>query len=440
MKKIVKATVSLFLFGILFVICGKFLDYILVDDTSSYTRITFHEMYEQDNIDVLFVGSSHCYRSVIPEIMDKELGGINTFNAGTSGQLMDGSYMVIREAAKYNHIQHIYLEVYYEMAYDIKKDRKDRTVLTSTYIISDYLRPSLDKIIYLLKASDKKYYVNSFIPARRNWSKLYDLDYMTNLVVRKNTSAYKNYEYDYVTNTIEWYGGKGYVAHSTAINDWNFFTTSGWDKINVEGISEDYKKSLSDIIDFCEKNEIKLTFIVAPMSNYQIEGCGNYDEYVAYVKTMTNGTSVDYFDFNLCKEEYFPNTSELFKDAGHLNCYGAEIFSRSLAKLINGEVKPEDMFYASYEEKIENLEPTVFGVSYQDTPEETGDRNCKIVSTQNQGMEYQVSVISEEGEECLIRDYSPDIYFAIPQGTKGTCVVKYQIDEGEVKQVVMDIP
>ena len=65
-------------------------------------------------------GSSHCYRTFIPEILDKKLG-VNTFNVGTSAQQMDGSFMVIKEAAKYNNIKHIYLEVYYNLAFNAKK-------------------------------------------------------------------------------------------------------------------------------------------------------------------------------------------------------------------------------------------------------------------------------------------------------------------------------
>lgn len=116
MKKKIRYAAGGLIFLLLFVGCGQFLQYILVDDTVSYTRITFHEMYEQDNIDILFVGSSHCYRSFIPEILDEKLGK-NTFNAGTSSQHLDSSYMIIREAAKYNDIEHIYLELYFNMAF-----------------------------------------------------------------------------------------------------------------------------------------------------------------------------------------------------------------------------------------------------------------------------------------------------------------------------------
>lgn len=154
--------VSCLVFCILCIGIGKFFRYLLSDDASSYTRVTFHEMYEQDNIDILFVGSSLCYKGFIPEIFDEKLG-LNTFNAGTSGQHLDGSYMVIKEAAKYHDIKHIYLELYHNIARSTPY--KSRKELTQTYIISDYLRPSLDKFLYMLNASGSDHYANSFIVA-----------------------------------------------------------------------------------------------------------------------------------------------------------------------------------------------------------------------------------------------------------------------------------
>ena len=151
MKK-VKIIVGCVLFFTAFVFIGEVLQYILVDDTNSYTRITFHEMYDQDNIDILFVGSSHCYRSFIPEILDNNVGGLNTVNAGRSSQALDGSYIIIQEAAKRNDLQRIYLELYFNVGFSSYKDRGQ---LTQTYIISDYLPFSMNKVCYLLNASQK---------------------------------------------------------------------------------------------------------------------------------------------------------------------------------------------------------------------------------------------------------------------------------------------
>lgn len=57
-------------------------DFLLVDDVHSYSRVMLQELYaDAGNIDTLFLGSSHCYRSVDPAQVDAALG-THSFNAG----------------------------------------------------------------------------------------------------------------------------------------------------------------------------------------------------------------------------------------------------------------------------------------------------------------------------------------------------------------------
>ncbi len=71
------------------------------------------ELYaDAGKIDTLFLGSSHCYRSVDPNAVDAALGTYS-FNAGSSQQLPDGSYYMLREAAAQNQLKTVYLEMFY---------------------------------------------------------------------------------------------------------------------------------------------------------------------------------------------------------------------------------------------------------------------------------------------------------------------------------------
>lgn len=424
MEKI-KTIAKCVLFFIAFVFVGKALRYILVDDTSSYTRITFHEMYEQNNIDILFVGSSHCYRSFIPEILDNNTGGVNTFNAGTSAQALDGSYIIIQEAAKRNDLQHIYLELYFNIGFNSYKDREQ---LTETYIISDYLPFSMNKVCYLLNASSKEHYINSFIIARRSWEKIWDMEYIRNLINKKQTDIYRKYSYEYVTSDTEWYAGKGFVANNTSIQDWNIFMSAGWERIPFTQITEDWRESLNDIIEFCSKKDIPLTLISAPVSNYYLASTGDYDEYVTLVNEIVRDTNVEYLDFNLCREEYIPNRSELFKDIDHLNYEGAKIFSSVFLDYLNGNVSKEELMYTSYKEKLESLEPTVFGIGYQDESGDNGEniRKCKIISSR-EGLEYLIQLDCAEGEGVEVQNYSENKEFTILPDDHGVCTIRYRL-------------
>ena len=98
MKK-VKSFIFIILFLVLVYAPNEFLRYILTDDVKSYTRVMMHELYEQNEIDTLFIGSSHCYRSINTEIAD-ELLQSNTFNAGTSSQTLLDTWYLLQEAGK----------------------------------------------------------------------------------------------------------------------------------------------------------------------------------------------------------------------------------------------------------------------------------------------------------------------------------------------------
>lgn len=432
-KKRWKHAAASLVFFVLLVSCGKFFRYILADDTSSYTRITFHEMYEQDNIDVLFAGSSHCYRSFYPKIFD-EAFGVNSYNAGTSSQNLDGSYMVIREAARYNDLKQVYLELYYELAFETYKMRTD---LTQTYIISDYLKPSVDKIQYLLDASASEHYFNSFILARRNWQKFFDADYIKNLIIKKQTDSYKDFKYTKDADETEWYEGKGYVASRGAAEHGKYFSEKGWEKISIDKISKDWRKRLRDIIDFCHKKDIRLTLVVAPMADFLLSSIGNYDDYVELMREIAAENHIDYYDFNLCREEYFPGDAALFKDTHHLNCDGAEVFSSLFADFINGKIAESDLFYRSYHEKMDALKTEVLGISYADSSQDNGRtvRKCKIVAAGSDKLEYRIILEPNEGESRVCQEFSDNRYFMIHPEEHGVCKIDYRLKcfDGEVK-------
>ena len=110
--------------------------FLLVDDVHSYSRVMLQELYGQaGQIDTLFLGSSHCYRSVDPAMVDEALG-THSFNAGSSQQLPDGSYYMLREAAEQNPLKTVYLEMFYT-GYN---QSASRDVSLACYLLTDFMR------------------------------------------------------------------------------------------------------------------------------------------------------------------------------------------------------------------------------------------------------------------------------------------------------------
>lgn len=410
------------IFILLFTGCGKLFCFLLVDDTSSFTRIMMHEFYHQeDNIDVLFVGSSHCYFSFVPTITDRILGK-NTFCAGSSAQQLDASYEIIKEADRLNDLEHIYLEVYYGLAnYSLYKER---TLMTSTYIVSDYLRPSFDKLAFLLKASSKEYYSNSFITARRNWENFFETDYVMYLIQQKTSPKYQNFSYDYVSTADKQYAGKGYVKNEGYAPEYFFLS---YYPMYTPGFSKDWENSLNEIIDYCLENQIPLTLVSAPMPNYSLAALGDYDTYASKINQIINGRNIEYYDFNLCKEAYIPNTTAIFRDSDHLNTEGAEVFSTVFSQFCMGQIAKQDLFYNTFNEKLAHLEAAVYGLNYQEQlVKESEDmflRYVTIISGYPDDTEYRIVITPENKAPYLIQDFSTNKDFTLPPEEHGVCTL-----------------
>lgn len=438
-----KTAICVAVFCILFVGIGKFFRYILIDDSSSYTRIMMHELYNQEeNIDILFVGSSHCYRSFVPDITDR-IFEKNTFNAGSSSQPLSVSYELIREAASDNDIEQVYLEVYYGMAMRTPN-------ITSKFIISDYMKPSLRKLSFMLTSFSKKNYVNGFIIGRRKWDSFFDPDYVMELVQKKQSRDYRDYAYTYVTGITygdgenpetESYEGKGYVSDTGVIREDSFFSREGYDPINYDKVLQDWKDSIDKIIKYCNKKGIKLTLVSTPMSDYLLSGVGNYDEYVSIINELIEGTDVEYYDFNLCREEYFPSDSDNFYNPDHLNCYGAERFSTVFSEFCMGRIPEDELFFDSYKEKQEYMQPSVLGVSYKKVKGTDGNEDMtdmKIVSNREEGLEYRIIMTPNDAVPYIMQDFSENKSFQVLQSEHGICTIEMRAT-GDAENIAQSV-
>ena len=310
----------------------KLCNYLLLDDTSRYTRLTMHEFYEAadegDNIDVIFLGSSHVIHACDPELFT-ELTGKTSFNLGSSAQNYDTSYYLLREAVKYNDIETVYLDIHYKFLFVGREDHD----LVQSNIITDYMRFSLNKLEFILSTSDETDYANRFLPFRRNWQSLGDLSYIKELLQKKSTDEYK--EYQYIRDEDEYYAGRGFIYTETTLDAseitwWDNYTDLSEDKVEGETYSLDY---VAGIAQLCKDEGIELVFVTIPSFDQYLEEVGPYDPAHEYMQELADSLGVVYLDFNQCNDYYFDPGEEWFMDVDHLNGAGAGAFTELLAKL-----------------------------------------------------------------------------------------------------------
>lgn len=419
-------------FALLFFSCGAVLRYVLVQDGSSYTRVMMHELYTQEeNIDVLFVGSSHCYRTMDTAIAD-EIFGAETFNVGTSAQELDGSFALIKEANKKNDIKQVYLEMYYHIAQ--MPAYEERGDLVSTYIIADYMRPSLNKLAYLLRASSMKHYSNSFVPARRNWEKLFESGYVQEVLRGKSAAWYKDYTYPF--SEVERYAGKGYVAVELQGEG---FSSEHFEPFDADAVSQDYIDSLMDIIDYCKKHDIELTLFSTPMPPMRLADMGNYDTYIAFINELIAETGVNYYDFNLCRQEYLPLDATHFADTDHLNRKGAELFTTMFSEFFTGKITEKDLFFDTYGQKLKTEEQQVYGVIAEQGEGNTVSLSA-VTNADREDISYTVLWTPASGGQTTLLERSANAVVELPEGQDGPLQVLVYIGETQAYEVTVAKP
>ena len=338
--------------AVIALLCGliRLCNYLLMDDSQSYTRLTMHELYERadagEEIDTLFLGSSHCYRAYDPELYE-ELTGRTAYNLGSSSQNYDTSYYLLREAARLYDLKTVYLDMYYKFLFMDSEDRD----LVQANIISDYMRPSLNKLSFLLTTTEAKNYTNRFFPFRRSWQELGDFAYVRENLAKKQAESYRKYEP--VTVEADQYAGRGFVWSDARLD---VDAITWWD--NFGKVADDMQLDttypvsyIEKIVSFCREHDIRLVFVTAPSLNQYLEAIGPYDSAHAYVQKLAERFGVEYLDFNLAKTEYLELTADDYIDVDHLNGTGAEKLTLLLTE---ADGKPIDEYFnACYDDKYE---------------------------------------------------------------------------------------
>ena len=423
-KKTIIRVLGVLYISVLFIAVWSLLRYLNDNDTESITRTQLHEFYTQDQVDTLLMGASHCYVGLNPAVLDQALG-CHSFNLGSSGQTVDITWLLMQEAVERYPIRHIYIDLSYNIA-TLSLDNTNN--LTRTYIITDYLKPSIRKAVFLLCKSGEGNYANSFLVARRNWENLFSLKSVLTLIQMKRSPDYTGYAYPENENAK--YVGKGFVINDNSVLDGSFFdsASSVLSQFDLSKIDPEWESILRKMIRFCEKRGIALTFISTPISSFRLMTYGDYDLFINYIRNIIkeSGSNVEYYDFNLLKEAYWQDTSRYFYEYSHLNSHGAESFSNLFCSLVRGELSESELFYNSIKEKYQELDPAFYGLLKRD---DDGDQSeyC-LIANHPECLMFRVLSDVKEQNNVPFQSGNENAVFFLPSDYQGECCIQVSID------------
>ena len=408
----------------------------IMEGARFYSRLTIHDLYtSEDNIDMLFLGSSHTYWQYDPSIIDSYLG-VHSFNAGTSAQQLDTSYALLVEAGKKNSIDTVFLELCPSVKGIVYSERED---LSPVYVVSDYMHFGLNKVKYLLNASQSAFYVNSFFPLLRNKDNYLDRGYVKNAFLRTTGKDFSHYSTPEVSSdTKQWYVERGFLANNNAVENEDWKTSERLSMIKEEMFSSEELKALSKIADYCKKHSIRLILISTPLTDFNNAQPGNYDIGREQIASFAKENDLEFYDFNLCRPEYLTGESSKYFDPSHMNYIGAEEYSDLVGRFFSGEIAEKDLFYDSYEDKLKEMGNRVFGLAISvDTGEDEKTVHLEPVASTEFPVYVNVKSISSDGtEKTIMEDHIlDDVHFDTEES--GTLVVEVLGDShAEVTNII----
>lgn len=423
---------------LLFFVLRKF-DFLYVKE-DNWTRILWHNYYKTENIDNVFLGSSHVHCDIDPFILD-EINGLDNFNMSIPFMRLNGAYYVLREMAQDHDLQNVYLELYYVPSTGAQGDVMSDTSLKWNWYISDYMKPTGNKVEFILSMCKRDKYLDTLFPFIRYREHIFDTPYVAELLALKMSDDYQNYKLRYENEkgepTLE-YRDKGYHYNLGVMPE---STLAYPQEINLQTdgiIPANTEKYLRKIIEYCAGKNINLTLVINPIYETQILSTIGYDSYHQQVAAIADEYEVPFYDFNLCKSQYLDIMHrEYFADAGHLNSRGAEIFTPFLGKVISGDTEDnQEYFCQTYEEKIRLDAPETYGLYYSAHDDM---RQYTVASNRETEIEYKIVAVMENGEERILQDFSTNKNFELRSDEHGVLTIASRVKTLPGRQQTLQI-
>lgn len=276
----------------------------------------FYQLPEGDSLDILFLGSSHAYRGVDPQLME-DWWGLQSFNLGSSGQTPLTSLHVLQNAVQHQRPKMVVMELYFY-----------------TFMEADQLNNGGNNWLQL-KASPAKW---TFL-----WQAfdLYEISALTLLPVlrRKNALPYVLRKYlrgDDHLDHAGTYKGRGYVERSERISAQQLQSPDLYDELRLREnwALTKHEEAIKELARFCADQAIELRFISSPMPAITVQKIKDQDRVDWYLQQLATEVGVNYRNDTHNSNLGLVDSLHFF-DNNHLNAEGVQIWNRQLKDFLS---------------------------------------------------------------------------------------------------------
>ncbi len=255
----------------------------------------FLEAQNVKNVDILFLGSSHCYRGFDTRIFQKE--GLTAFNWGSSSQTPIQSALILSDCINRMQPKMIVLEIFPDL---YKGNGLESTL---DFISNTGIHPMSNSMLF--QTND--------ISSYNTW--LYSL-------IKSSINPNQSIQCDF---ELERYIQGGFVEKR------KFTTPTQFASSSIQLTWNDKQLNAIQMISHQAKSRnTPLIFVLAPMTNAYYNQYQNMDEWLENLELYCDKI----INFNPIEACY---QSKHFYDPHHLNQSGVEIFNRQLIQILKKE-------------------------------------------------------------------------------------------------------
>lgn len=266
-----------------------------------FTCQRFAEIEQVKNVDILFLGSSHCYRTFDPRIYAEH--GLKTFNMGSSGQTPLNTYYLLQRYFDQLNPKLIVFELYYDLF------RRDG--LEAYYDLAVNLPFSVELLQMALATRNP----NGINDAVSRW--VMEATGNTPEVVQKPQPG-------------ERYIAGGFVEY-TKLRLKDYQPNPNRTKKTLVMVEEQFEY-LDKIAAFAQSKGVKIVFVTQPELKATVAAFMNYPEIVARFAEIARKRGVPYFNFNEMPQNF--DVPEYYYDREHLNMQGVNLFNRAILEIL----------------------------------------------------------------------------------------------------------
>lgn len=286
------------------------------------TMDTFYDL-DEGIIDVLFLGSSHCYNAVNCSILWEQYG-MGAYSLAISGQDMASSYYCLKEALKTQKPKVVCLEMFGCMFYGYEvKGNLYRNLLG--------YQPSLNfrDAVYSLAPEEE----------RRDFLLKWPIIHTRYAEITKR---------DFTPDKI----GQTYMGHEIKFDIENIGEIPIFQGDACTAVKPEVEMWLRKIIELADESGIRLCFFLAPYLANE-----NSQNQYRYVKKIAEEKDIPFIDMIGLQSEVGIDPGRDFIDWGHANSYGAVKITDYLGRFLMDhyllEDRRGDARYALWDESLQ---------------------------------------------------------------------------------------